>query len=104
MPNELPFTCPFCGEDLIYIGTIPKDYFIVPDAGAKTYVCGCGKKIVSEAFLIQDKTPKIFYDNKWMFRKDGIWMFWEKGEKRNTGCWGTPIERPQRLEVKVVLT
>ena len=78
MRKNLLFTCPFCGQDLIFTGKREKTVTCFGDAGASFYACGCGKTIVSEAFFNKDGTPMIFRDNMWSHYTDGSWWYLRK--------------------------
>lgn len=112
MRKNLLFTCPFCGQDLIFTGKREKTVTCFGDAGASFYACGCGKTIVSEAFFNKDGTPMIFRDNMWSHYTDGSWWYLRK-EKGKLDCWENMSLRtfrqpakpiPQVLEVKVLIT
>jgi hypothetical protein len=89
----IPYKCPFCNTQLIFKHKVPKDYFVVFDVDADVYYCECGNKIVSQAFFNRDGSPQIFYDSKWMYRKDGTWLFLED-RGNGHGCWEKQKQNP----------
>ena len=108
MPNELPYTCPFCKQDLIYTGKRKIDESYFGDTGAKFFKCGCVTH-----YDWGDALPS----NKWRLGLDGSWSYYreKKGKLSNwenmslrtwsrTGKINTLKPIPEQMEEKVLIT